>query len=39
MHLRHAIVTRDHKSNYPNPVSFEPGDRLDVGAEDTEFPG
>lgn len=39
MHLRHAIATRDHKSNYPNPVSFEPGDRLDVGAEDTEFPG
>ncbi len=39
MHVRNAVVTQEHKSNYPNPVVFEPGDQLELGAEDTEFPG
>lgn len=39
MHLRTAIVIREHKSNYPNPVAFTLGDQLNVGEEDTEFPG
>ncbi|MDH5633336.1 MAG: SH3 domain-containing protein [Gammaproteobacteria bacterium] len=34
-----VIVTRAHRSSYPEPVSFAEGDRIRVGREDTEFPG
>jgi SH3-like domain-containing protein len=34
-----VIVIRQHKSNYPNPISFEVGDKLSVGMRDTEYLG
>lgn len=34
-----AYVIKDHKSNYPNPVAFKSGDRVEVGVEDNEYPG
>lgn len=37
--MHKAIVVLQHKSNYPDPVSFATGDRLLVGEQDTEYPG
>lgn len=37
--MSEVIVVRGHKSDYPNPVSFEVGDRLLVGEQDTEYAG
>lgn len=34
-----VTVTKAHISNYPNPIRFKKGDRLNLGALDTEFPG
>lgn len=39
MHMLEIVVVREHRSNYPNPVSFEAGDRLLVGEKDTEYLG
>jgi len=33
------IATQQHRSNYPNPISFSPGDRLNLGARDQEYVG
>ncbi len=32
-------VIHQHRSNYPDPVSFRRGDRLVAGRRDTEYPG
>lgn len=37
--MTEMVVVREHKSNYPNPVCFDAGDRLLVGEQDTEYPG
>lgn len=39
MPMPEVVVVREHKSNYPNPVSFEAGDSLLVGERDTEYDG
>ena len=31
------IVVEEHKSNYPNPISFKKGESLIIGKKDTEF--
>ena len=31
------IVIEEHKSNYPNPISFKKGESLIIGKKDTEF--
>jgi hypothetical protein len=31
------IVVKAHKSNYPNPISFQKGDSLIIEKKDTEF--
>jgi SH3-like domain-containing protein len=33
------IVTQAHVSEYPNPISFAAGETVQLGNEDTEFPG
>ncbi len=32
-------IVKGHVSTYPNPVTFEAGDVLQVGAQDEEYPG
>jgi SH3-like domain-containing protein len=32
-------VVRQHRSAYPDPVTFEPGDRLEAGRRDKQYPG
>jgi len=32
-------VQTAHVSNYPDPISFKPGDKLVTGRRDDEFPG
>lgn len=39
MQMTDAVVVSAHRSNYPNPVSFDVGDRLEVGEKDTEYVG
>ncbi|GGX62719.1 SH3 domain-containing protein [Saccharospirillum salsuginis] len=34
-----VIVNQAHVSNYPNPIRFNKGDPLMLGALDTEYPG
>ena len=34
-----AYVIKAHRSDYPAPIEFKSGDRLDVGVEDSEYPG
>ena len=33
------IVTSDHTSSFPNPITFSPGDPLRLGKRDSEYPG
>ena len=33
------VVVEAHRSNYPNPVRFQRGDRVAIGRRDQEFPG
>ncbi|MDJ0987573.1 MAG: SH3 domain-containing protein [Desulfobacterales bacterium] len=33
------IVVEAHKSNYPDPIHFQKGDRLMIAKRDTEFKG
>ena len=33
------IVHIAHTSNYPNPISFQAGDHVEIGNQDDEFPG
>lgn len=33
------IVHTAHSSNYPKPISFQAGDRVELGIHDDEFPG
>lgn len=33
------IALEEHKSNYPNPISFKKGECLVTGKKDTEFEG
>ncbi len=33
------IATSEHRSNYPRPIAFEPGDLLKLGEADSEYPG
>lgn len=33
------IVHTAHTSNYPNPIHFQAGDRVELGIQDDEFPG
>jgi SH3-like domain-containing protein len=37
--MHNAVVVQQHKSNYPDPVSFATGDKLLIGKQDTEYPG
>lgn len=39
IHMPKVVVVREHRSNYPNPVSFSAVDRLLVGERDTEYVG
>ena len=32
-------IKKAHTSSYPNPISFEKGEVVGLGAEDTEYPG
>ena len=32
------IIKKAHRSNYPNPISFDVGESLSIGELDTEFP-
>ena len=34
-----VIVIEEHSSNYPNPITFEQGEALQLGKQDTEFEG
>ena len=34
-----SYVIKEHRSKYPDPVEFNFEDRLDIGTEDTEYPG
>lgn len=34
-----VFVIKEHVSNYPNPITFEPGDMLILGEMDTEYTG
>jgi len=34
-----AIVTKSHRSKYPNPVKFTAGDQLAPGRHDEDYPG
>jgi SH3-like domain-containing protein len=34
-----VTVIEEHISNYPNPITFEPGETLQLGKQDTEFEG
>ena len=36
--MKAAVVT-PHRSNYPDPISFNTGDVVFTGLEDAEFPG
>jgi hypothetical protein len=33
------IVIASHKTSYPNPIHFAPGDRLKLGRRDDQYPG
>ena len=33
------IAAKEHKSNYPNPITFKYGECLSIGKKDTEFEG
>jgi len=33
------VAIKPHTSNYPNPISFESGEKLELGARDTEYLG
>lgn len=33
------LIVAPHRSNYPNPISFEKGDIVRLGAVDNEYPG
>ena len=33
------IATKKHRKSYPNPIAFEPGDKLKLGDCDDEYPG
>ena len=33
------VVTSRHRSTYPNPISFQPGEKLQLGGSDREYPG
>ena len=37
--MKTITVIKSHKSNYPNPISFEKGDLLSVGMHDDEYAG
>lgn len=37
--MSNTTVLKAHRSNYPDPVVFENGDRLKLGDRDTEYPG
>lgn len=34
-----VTVIKAHNSNYPNPITFEQGETLQLGKQDTEFKG
>jgi hypothetical protein len=34
-----VVVVRQHRSSYPDPITFACGDVLSVGRRDMEFPG
>lgn len=34
-----AKVTKDHKTNYPNPIKITQGEKVKVGRTDKEHPG
>lgn len=34
-----CVVVAAHKSNYPDPISFESGERVTLGRTDDEYPG
>jgi SH3-like domain-containing protein len=33
------IASKQHKSSYPNPISFTRGETVQLGKPDTEYPG
>jgi SH3-like domain-containing protein len=39
MEIRRYRATADFEVSYPHPVTFAPGDRLEVGRTDTTWPG
>lgn len=34
-----AVIVKEHRSNYPNPIAFSKGEKLELGNMDTEYEG
>ncbi len=39
MDIQRVTTVAGHTSQYPDPIRFGPGDELELGKRDTEFPG
>ncbi len=39
MCIQRVTTVAGHRSQYPDPIQFRPGDQLELGKRDTEFPG